>query len=231
MKLYVVTQPDSVRGIYDDWADCEAAVSGVQNARYQSVSSRAEAEALLSGRGVELSPGVYAFIDGNHLGGVGVVFVLKRPNGTTVEKEIASYVERVFVGSRIVGLNSSREIENELTRLRNVLAELAALYLTLNHIAASTRLKIVHDYKGVEAWMTDRWKTRDHVVAHVVAACKDLRKGKSLHVDFVHQHGHRSTFAGRNDFVSYNTRADRLAAEGVNLRDAGPVENKRGRNG
>lgn len=218
MKLYVVTHPESARGIYDDWASCEAAVSGVSGARYQAVTSRAAAEAILSGSGVYLSPGVYAFVDGNHGGGVGVVFVLKRPDGREVEKELSSSVGPVFADSKIPGLTSASEIIDALGRLRNVLAELAALYMALRHVAKSTRLTVVHDYEGIGAWMTDRWKARDALVARIIAACRELCTRKALSVDFLHQRGHKSTFAGRNDFARYNAKADELAAGGARSR-------------
>lgn len=44
---------------------------------------------LLRGESVTLPAGVYAFIDGNHLGGVGVVFVMQRDGREPVVKEIA----------------------------------------------------------------------------------------------------------------------------------------------
>src|SRR5262249_58901728 len=75
LKLYVVTTPAAIRGIYETWNACRAAVSGVRGARYQAVSSRAQAEALLSGEGLRLVPGRYAFVDGNAMRGVGVVLV------------------------------------------------------------------------------------------------------------------------------------------------------------
>jgi hypothetical protein len=63
-KVYVVTEPPSIRGIYDTWTACHAAVAGVSGARYQSAPSRREAEAILRGESVALPVGVYAFIAG-----------------------------------------------------------------------------------------------------------------------------------------------------------------------
>ena len=80
-KVYVVTAPDRIRGIYASWPDCAAAVKGVSGARYQAVGSREQAEAMLRGEGTELEPGLYAFVDGNHLGGVGVVIVERAASG------------------------------------------------------------------------------------------------------------------------------------------------------
>jgi hypothetical protein len=73
MKVYIVSEPHSTRGIYDTWSECQGAVSGVPGARYQSVATREKAEAMLEGRGVVLPPGMYAFTDGNAKGGVGIV--------------------------------------------------------------------------------------------------------------------------------------------------------------
>src|SRR5207247_2690334 len=89
MKLYVVTSPDSIRGIYPTWAECKAAVSGVPGARYQAVSSREAAEAMLRGEAIRLTPGSYAFVDGNHLGGIGVVLVTQGAEDPLAVKEVA----------------------------------------------------------------------------------------------------------------------------------------------
>lgn len=86
MKFYVVTASPSVHGIYDSWGACEAAVASVSGALYQSVPTRSAAEAILRGESVTLPAGVYAFIDGNHLGGVGVVFVMHRDGRAPVVK-------------------------------------------------------------------------------------------------------------------------------------------------
>ena len=71
----------------------------------------------------------------------------------------------------------------------------------------------VHDYEGVGAWVEGRWKAKNPIVADVVAACRALIEARRLRVRFRHQRAHESTFAGRNDFATYNTRADRLATE------------------
>jgi viroplasmin and RNaseH domain-containing protein len=56
VRFYVVTAPESARGIYEIWAECRAKVNGVSGARFQSVDSREKAEALL-GDGIVLAPG------------------------------------------------------------------------------------------------------------------------------------------------------------------------------
>lgn len=213
-KFYVVTQPESIRGIYDNWPACDAAVSGVSGARYQSVPSYSEAEAILRGELVTLPVGVYAFIDGNHLGGVGIVFVKQR-HGSPATKEISTSVTKVFAGSRIPGLTSRAATIEALHRLRNVLAELAGLYYVVQNIAPDTSLTIVHDYEGIAAWMEGRWQAKDSLVAGIIAACLRATSNRKLKVAFTHQKGHQSSFVSQNEFAAYNSRADALATQGA----------------
>ena len=72
---------------------------------------------------------------------------------------------------------------------------------------------VVHDYEGVGAWMTGRWKTKDVLVAEIVAACTALAASRRLTLAFRHQRGHQSSWAGRDDFAHFNARADALATE------------------
>lgn len=212
-RVYVVTAPERIRGVYDTWPACEAAVKGVPGARYQAVTSRAQAEAMLRGEGTALAPGLYAFVDGNHLGGVGVVIVDAAGDTPTVLEELGLTVTEVLAGGAVRSLAEPRAIAAALARLRNVLAELAGLYLALRLVPEGSAVTIVHDYEGVGAWMTGRWKTRDPLVAEVVSACASLATTRRLTLAFQHQRGHQSAWAGRDDFAHFNARADALASE------------------
>lgn len=215
MKLYVVTEPESIRGLYESWSACEAAVSGVRGAVYQAVSSRSEAEALLSGRGTSLTEGVYAFVDGNHLGGVGVVFVKQRRSGPPIVKQLSTSVHKILAEMKPRILPTRQAVDEALSRLRNVLAEILGLYKALDHVAPKIELTIVYDYEGIGAWLTGRWKTREPLIAQIVSACGTTIARKSLVVHYLHQPGHHSSYAGRNDFALYNALADSLATSGV----------------
>lgn len=212
-KVYVVTAPERIRGVYESWPACEAAVKGVKGARYQAVASRSQAEAMLRGEGAALDPGLYAFVDGNHLGGVGVVLVDGSTEEPAVVEALGMTVTEVFAGGGVASLTEPKAIAAALARLRNVLAELAALYLALRLVPDRAAMTVVHDYEGVGAWMTGRWKTKDPLVAEVVAACKSLAATRGLTLAFRHQRGHQSSWAGRDDFAHFNARADALATE------------------
>ena len=212
-KVYVVTAPERIRGVYDTWPACEAVVKGVPGVRYQAVASRAQAEAMLRGEGPALARRRYAFVDGNHLGGVGVVIVDASGEDLSVDEELGMTVTEVFAGGAVVSLTDPKAIAAALARLRNVLAELAALYLALRLVPEGSAVTIVHDYEGVGAWMEGRWKTKDPLVAEIVAGCKVLASARRLALSFQHQRGHQSSWAGRDDFAHFNARADALATD------------------
>ncbi len=213
MRVYVVTAPKQIRGIYETWADCKAAATGCTGARYQAVDSREKAEALLNGRGVRLDPGRYGFRDGNAAGGVGIVFVNQPDKGEAIATEISTSVE-VFNSHTVVGLPSEAHVLAALGRLHNILAEMAGLSYVLLHTPPGSRITIVHDYEGVAAWIEGRWKAKDPVVEAVVDACSSLIRNRRLEVTFRHQRGHQSTWAGRDDYARWNARANKLATLG-----------------
>jgi hypothetical protein len=213
MKVYVVTHPESIRGVYATWPECAAAVRGVSGARYQAVASRELAEALLRGEPVVLPPGRYAFVDGNHMGGIGVVLVEADAVGPRPVRELATTIYEVFGPASLPSLDTRPKITAAANRLRNVLAELGGLFKALEEAPPGEPLTVVYDYEGVGAWLEGRWKAKDPLVAEIVAACRARIAGRRLSVTFRRQPGHTSTYAGRNDFAAFNARADALATE------------------
>jgi ribonuclease HI len=215
VKVYVVTQPESIRGIYPTWAECKAAVSGVPGARYQAVASREIADAMLRGDPVVLPPGTWAFVDGNHMGGIGVVLVDQPADGgePRVLREVATTVYAVFGPAGLPSLDARPKITAATNRLRNVIAELGGLYAALTLVPPGAAVTVVHDYEGVGAWLESRWKAKDPIVAEIVAGCRARIAERGLTVHFRHQRGHQASWVGRDDFAAFNTRADRLATE------------------
>src|SRR3989442_8137426 len=152
-KVYVVTAPERIRGIYASWPECQAAVKGVSGARYQAVASPEQAEAMLRGEGRELSAGLYGFVDGNHLGGVGVVLVERRDGEEpVVVDEVGMTVVQVFLTAALPSLGSEHAIRTALAMLRNDLAELDEMHIILLIEPQHSRLTVVHDYDGYAYW-------------------------------------------------------------------------------
>jgi len=157
----------------------------------------------------------YAFTDGNHHGGVGVVWVTKDGTKAPKVKEVSTSVAAVFTGSTIAGLTSAKAIAEALGRLRNVLAELAGLYHVVATAKPGQAFTLVHDYEGVGAWMVGRWQTKDASVREIIDACRALAAERKLTLTYQHQWGHQSSWVSGNEFAKYNARADALATKGA----------------
>lgn len=217
MPYYVITEPDSIKAICDTWDECKAKVAGVKGAKYQKVQDRPQAEAMLQGGGVVLSPGLHVFTDGNSLGGVGVVVAWMPVDSTdepAVVAEISTSVGHVFYDGSIPGLGDKEKINQALAQSKNILAELGGLYLALWQAPENTKLSITHDYEGVAKWMKGEWNIKDPVHQAVIDACNELRRRKNLDLTFIWQKGHTSSWAGRHDLARLNARADELATRG-----------------
>lgn len=193
MSVYVVIAPEHARGIYESWPACEAQVKGVAGARYQKARSSAEAEALLNGEAVRVPDGVFAFVDGNHQGGVGVVLV-HRQGTRVITKEIRTTVAQLFpAGVPSPGDPTQPLIPAAalLAELRNIAGELAALYQALLAVKPGTTLTIVHDYAGLGGWMTGRWKAEHPSVRALLQCCREIATARQLTLTFRHQPGHQ----------------------------------------
>ncbi len=215
MAVYLVLEPFEHRGIYATWPECEAKVKGVPGAKFQKVATLEQAEALLKGDVPEIPNGTFAFIDGNHLGGIGVVLV-HRTNGQTVTKEIASTVAELLPsGVPVPGSLAGDRLSAEqlLAGIANIAAELAALYQAILAVKPGTSLTVVHDYAGTGAWMEKRWKMRDAHVIALASFCHDASRARNVSLSFHYLKGHQGDATGRNPWVQYNRRADQLATQ------------------
>lgn len=214
---YVITKPEEARGVYDTWDECWAALSGKKGVRrYMKVSGRAQAEAVLEGRGVVLEPGLYAFTDGNHRGGIGVVLSRMDEGGhdPVVVEEIATSVTEALRG--VAGNGAPEHVATALERVGSALAETAALHVALMRLSEGAEATIVYDFDSVGNWMEGRCRLpQDPLLREVVERCLCLRDERKLRLVFLHQPSHRSDWAGRHDLARLNRRADELATKGA----------------
>lgn len=213
-KVYILRASDGHGHIFQSWGECKDALSRHPGARCQSVASREKAELMAYGDGVVLPPGMYVFTDGNGCGGVGVVFVVQGSEGETSDHRHSLSVFQVFEGGEVPGLESASAVADALREGRNVFAEMAALYFVFRQADSGSAFTVVHDYRGVAAWFDGSWKKDGGpAVAAVVDACRRMREERSLAVEFQHQPGHQSTWAGRDEFAFWNGVADKLASQ------------------
>jgi viroplasmin and RNaseH domain-containing protein len=213
--VYVILAPEPIKGICTTWDECRAKVTGVSGATFQKVLSRDAAQAVLDGTPDRIPPGIFAFVDGNHRGGVGVVLVHRTTEGETTRKEISTTLMEVFPEGLTLEDGRHLSADEALAAIRNIACELAAAYVAVQRVQPNTRLTIVHDYEGVEAWLMGRWRVRDPIVAAIIAQVLDRIQKANLCISFHHQRGHQADRLGVNDWIQENRRADALATQAV----------------
>jgi hypothetical protein len=219
---YVITEPESLRRVYELWEDLPPVDPWLSNVRCQKVVSIQKGEQVLETCRVALAPGLHAFIDGNRGGGVGMVLVRVSGKGIAEDEisETPTSVWKVFESSQISGLESAEAITNAIDGLHHILAEVAGLYLAITDAPEGELMTISHDYAGIGAFMRNasdprHWKARDPIVKSVVSAALQVSEQKSLSLRFYHQRGHTPPIGGSNDLVRFNRRAHELADEGA----------------
>jgi viroplasmin and RNaseH domain-containing protein len=211
--VYVILAPEPIKGICTTWDECRAKVTGVSGATFQKVLSRDAAQAMLDGIPDRIPPGIFAFVDGNHRGGVGVVLVHRTAEGETSRKEISTTLAKVFPEGLTLEDGRHLSADEALAAIRNIACELAAAYVAVQRVQPNTRLTIVHDYEGVEAWLMGRWRVRDPIVAVIIAQLLDRIQKANLCISFHHQRGHQADRLGLSDWIQENRRADALATQ------------------
>jgi hypothetical protein len=122
-------------------------------------------------------------------------------------------VRAVFSGVGIAGLSTNASIDAALGRLRNVLAELGCI-MPCDSSFRGRRSQSCTTGGAWGAWMERRWRRKDPTVSAVVLDCRQLVTDRGLQVTYLHQRGHQSTWAGRDDYARWNARTDELADEG-----------------
>lgn len=214
---YVVVGPGTERRLFESWAACEAAVRGRPGIKYMKVHDPVEAQQVLDG-GVALPPGLFAFTDANAAGGIGIVIV----KGSTspdaapeVLAEVSTTVHEALAGERVEGLHDAESIAQALSDLANIFSEMVALLAALSHVPEGAEMTVVYDYKGVEAFMTGEFGSKDPAIRAVVSEAHGVTRDRNLKVLFRHQRGHSSTWAGRHDYAQFNALADALASRAV----------------
>ena len=100
------------------------------------------------------------------MGGISVVLVNQAESGPVSVHERALTVYDVFERARIPSLDTRPKITAATDSLRNVLAELGALYAAIQAVPPGSTMTAVHDYEGVGAWSraggrqrTRSWRT------------------------------------------------------------------------
>lgn len=195
MKVYAVKKGHQT-GIFDNWADCQAATKGFSGPEFKRFSTREEAEAYLKDRDIWIeqvakdnSDGyLVAFTDGSYDKDLkrysyGVKFI--RPDGS--EEDICGY------GSNQEYIDSN-----------NIIGEIFGVINALDWAISNEfeKIKIYHDYEGLSKWISGEW-TASSKAAKMYTSLYELKFKDFLEVRFEKVLGHSN--------VIYNEKADQLA--------------------
>ncbi|MCD8018976.1 MAG: ribonuclease H family protein [Clostridiales bacterium] len=195
MKVYAVRKGNKT-GIFNSWADCQAATKGFHGAEFKSFKTREEAEAYLDDRDIwiervteDIQNGyLVAFTDGSFEKKLkrysyGVYFIL--PDGA--EDSISGY-----------------EDDSEFMESHNIAGEvfgvIRALDLAITH--GYKNVKIYHDYIGLSKWISGEW-TAGAPISQMFVNIYNAKYRNVMQVEFVKVPAHSN--------VIYNEKADRLA--------------------
>ena len=192
-KFYAVKAEEN--RIFTDWDSCQAYLKGLSGYKYKSFSTKEEAEAYLEDRDYyaeiiqnDLSNGfVVAFTDGSFEETVG-----KYSYGVVAISP--NLKERTF---------SARGAKAEFLSTRNIAGEVEGVLTAVRwaFLNGYERIKIYHDYEGLSAWATGRWRAESPIAVYYV---QEFSKYKGVvDVTFQKVKGHSNN--------KYNEIVDKLA--------------------
>ncbi len=192
MKYYAVRKGRKT-GIFTDWGECSALVTGFKGAEYKSFTGIEEAQKYMNNSPVnEQAASSYSFVDGSFNQATGVYGY----GGFLVHNN----EKYILSGSgNDADMASMRNVAGE------VLGSMAAVEKALE--LGIDRLDIYYDYMGISAWATGEWKrNKKGTIAYYdyIQSVKD-----KIALRFVKVKGHSG--------VEGNEEADRLAKKSVGL--------------
>lgn len=194
--------------IFDSWDKCKAFLEGKKGYKYKSFSSRAEAEAYLSGEDFyeesikkDLAYGyAAAYTDGSYEDGANAY----------------SYGTLLFGRDGVRESFSGKGDRKEFLSSRNVAGEVEGVLCAIKRaiINGYPRLRIYHDYSGLGAWARNEWDAKSPIATYYK---KQLAKAAgAIKLGFVQVKGHSNN--------AFNEEVDRLAKAALFENKILPVE-------
>ncbi len=195
MKVYAVKKGHQT-GIFDNWAECQAATKGFSGPEFKSFTTREEAEAYLEDRDVWVEKVaddnkdgyLVAFTYGSFDKDLkryshGVQFIM--PDGT--EADICGYGD------------NPKYIDS-----KNIIGEIFGVINALDWAISNgyEKIKIYHDYEGLSKWISGEWSANSDV-AKMYTSIFESKFKDCLEVIFEEVTGHNN--------VIYNEKAVQLA--------------------
>ena len=145
MKYYAIKVGNET-GIFTSWEECQKHTSGYPNAVFKSFSNIHDAEAFLFEKENTEIYDTYAYTDGSY----------------NSELNLCGYASVLYYNDKKFLLSGTCD---NICSLNNVTGELKAVVETVKHCIelGIKELTIYHDYIGIEAWATGKWKTNNPI--------------------------------------------------------------------
>ncbi len=220
-KNYYAVKKGLTPGIYRTWAECEAQVKGFAGAVFKGFATEDEARNwLMEDTGAaeaatkkgkpakavpvqgEMPEGYAAYVDGSFLESISMT---KFGAGVVILKDGEIVDEISEVGE-----------DAELAVMRNVAGEILASELAMRWALGNDvkEMTIFHDYEGIAAWATGKWKTNKAGTIAYKAFAESIRE--QLKVTFRKVKGHSGD--------PMNDLADQLAKEALTIGSSEEIE-------
>ena len=194
--MYYAVKKGHATGIFNNWPEAQAAISGYSGAEYKKYNTKEESEAYLINRDLWVEKVaadnkdgyLVAFTDGSYdkelnRYSYGVAIIL--PDGT--EQDICGY------GSNKEYIDSD-----------NIIGEIFGVINAVDWAISNgyEKIKIYHDYEGLSKWLTGEWNAKAKASQMFVSLYK-TKFEDFVKAEFVKVPGHSN--------VIYNEKSDRLA--------------------
>ena len=223
-KNYYAVRIGKIPGIYTNWEDCKAQVTGYKGAVFKGFEEKKDAEDFMkAGESAFYEDGADERTEASGLEekeGNRIKGIIEGENKFT--SEITAYVDGSFLKGKVFGCGcviikngeviakiSEAYEDEELATMRNVAGEIKASEIAMRY-ALDNRYKsvsIYHDYQGIASWCLGEWKTnKTGTIAY--KEFYDSIKDR-LRVYFVKVKGHSGD--------TYNDMADNLAKKAIGI--------------
>ncbi len=202
-KNFYAVRKGLVPGIYENWDEAKAQITGFPGAEYKGFMTRQEAEAYMNNSDfnsegdAEFSEDKlerpYAFVDGSyntdtHVYGCG---------GFLIDA----------AGERHVIKDSGNDAE--MAQMRNVAGEILGATLAIKKALelGLPKLTIYYDYEGIKHWAEGTWKRNKEGTEAYAQFVNENRD--RIKLSFIHVKGHTG--------IPGNEEADRMAKDAVGI--------------
>ena len=211
-KKFYAIKKGLVPGIYENWDEAKAQVSGFAGAEYKGFMTREEAEAYMGGAGLnepaknETKIGVnasktdsmeyelpYAFVDGSY-------------NPETKVYGCGGFLYDDKNERHPIQASGSDE---ELASMRNVAGEILGATLAIKKAVelGLPKLTVYYDYEGIKHWAEQTWKRNKKGTVEYSEFVASVRN--QIQLKFVHVKAHTG--------IPGNEEADQMAKEAVGI--------------